>query len=285
MSKGLATTLRVLIAQGHIAHSTVSTRQRKALEPLFDAGVLEKKRQGAGWRVKVVNAGAVQKFADQRFPRGLSFDTTPGDLPRATSVHQRRNAKRATRAAAEVVLLRGLPGTELIGPETLPVGQHTTAYGVASVLLTDDPHWGYTGSIAVVENLEAFLHFEQLGVDARVACYSAGRLSGRVMAWLASPYMESATYLHCGDYDPVGVQEYLRLKECCPGRASLYVPPNLEALVRQYGRKKLIRDSPSVFKRLRSSTDPAVQRLVDIMERTGLGLEQEVLLGEARREP
>ena len=279
MSKGLATTLRVLIAQGHIAHSTVSARQRKALEPLFATGVLEKKRQGAGWRVEVVNAGAVQKFADQQFPSGLSFDTTPGDLPRATSVRQRRNAKRAARTTAEVVLLRGLAGAELIGPVPLPVGQHTTAYGVASVLLTDDFRWGYTGSMAVVENLEAFLHFEQLGVDARVACYSGGRLSRRVLAWLASPLMENATYLHCGDYDPVGVQEYLRLKKVCPGRTSLYIPPNLEVLVHQYGRKKLIRDSPSVFKRLRSSTDPAVQRLVDIMERTGLGLEQEVLLG------
>jgi hypothetical protein len=190
-----------------------------------------------------------------------------------------QTSKLAVRAAAEIVHLRGLPGTELMGPRPLPVGLHTTAYGVASFVLTDEIRWGYTGPMALVENLEAFLHFEQLGVNAPVACYSGGRLSRRVLAWLAGPAMEGATYLHCGDYDPVGVQEYLRIKEACPGRTTLYAPSNLETLVRQYGRKTLIRDSLSVLNHLRDSIDPTVQQIVDIMERTGMGLEQEVLLG------
>lgn len=279
MSKGLASTLRVLIEHGHIARSTLSVRQRKSLDSLFDTGVLEERRQGAGWRVEVVNPEAVQKFARQQFPSGLSFDTLSNNLPRATSVRRRRNAKLAARADGEIVHLRGLSGTELTGPGTLPIGLHTTAYGIASVVLTDEAHWGYTGTMALVENLEAFLHFEQLGVDAPVACYSGGRLSRRVLAWLASPAMEGAMYLHCGDYDPVGVQEYLRIKEACPGRTALYAPSNLETLVCQYGRKALVRDNSSVFNHLRDSADPAVQRIVDIMERTGMGLEQEVLLG------
>ena len=84
--------------------------------------------------------------------------------------------------------------------------------------------------------------------------------------------------MHCRDYDPVGLDEYLRIKAACPGRTELYLPSNLEDLLSRYGKKELLGSSAVVLARLRKSQDQEVRRTVTLMDRYGVGLEQEALL-------
>jgi hypothetical protein len=177
-----------------------------------------------------------------------------------------------------MILLRGFGSCTLrAGEAVLPVAYWTELAGVASLRL-DDRQWGYDGVLAVVENLEVFWNFEKLETDAELALYAQGRLSGRILEWLASPAMSEARLLHCGDYDPVGMDEYLRLKAACPNRSNLFLPPDLEDLFTRYGKRELLGSNAAVLARLRKVEDKEVRRVVQLMDRYGVGLEQEVLL-------
>lgn len=138
---------------------------------------------------------------------------------------------------------------------------------------------GVTGVMAIVENLEVFWNFEKLKTGAQLAVYAQGRLSGRVLNWLSSPAMAQARIIHCGDYDPVGLDEFLRLKAACPERTELYLPPNLGDLLSRYGKRNLLMGkNAAVLARLRKSQIQDVCRVVELMDRYGVGLEQEILL-------
>jgi hypothetical protein len=117
-----------------------------------------------------------------------------------------------------------------------------------------------------------------MGVAAGVAVYASGRLSDLALQWLGSPELSQCRFIHCGDYDPVGLDEFLRLKKVVGDRARLHIPANLCALIATYGRPELLGDSQGVLKRLRGSADPDVRKVVEILNETGCGLEQEALL-------
>jgi hypothetical protein len=154
----------------------------------------------------------------------------------------------------------------------------TTQTGAACLVLSLDRHWTMDATVAIVENLECFLHFAEMGVTADAVLYASGRLSALALTWLSSAGMSRCRFTHCGDYDPVGLAEFLRLEKAVGDRATLHIPHNLEQLVRTYGRPELLRDSTTLLNRLRSSTHPDVQHVIRILDTTGCGLDQEALL-------
>ncbi|MEW6486621.1 MAG: hypothetical protein AB1578_01740 [Thermodesulfobacteriota bacterium] len=275
----LAGRLARLLAEGSVAATALSARQRERLGALFAAGVLGEVRSGAGRRVEVRDRGALAAFSRALYPSGLEGLSGESAAPRSRAVAQVRDAKRAAGTDAEAVLLRGFGEAKITGPAgALEVGEWTRRAGVAALRVAQSCPWGWEGEMAVVENAEVFLHLEALGLSCGLALYAGGRLSRRVLAWLASPPMGGARYLHLGDYDPVGLDEYLRLARACPGRVRLFVPEGFEGLLAAYGKPALLAASPAVQARLRRAEDPEVRRVVALLDRHGAGLEQEALL-------
>jgi len=160
----------------------------------------------------------------------------------------------------------------------LPLVEWCQVANVAAIRLDDLYQWEGSGTISVVENLEVFLHFEKLGVETDLIYYAAGKLSERVLAWLSSPGLKTCQIIHFGDYDPVGIDEYLRLKRACPGRVKMYVPDDLESLMLRYGKADLLESSKSVLMRLREEKDETASKIISLMDRYNCGLEQEILL-------
>lgn len=266
-----------LLEAGEAPASRFSTRSWKALDSLVDARVLGKRKSGGGLIVEVLDPAVLERFIRARFPLG---DEEVAATPRAKAVLRLRNAKRATRTDREPILVRAfreLPCQR--DGQRLDMTHLTQLTGAVCLVLGDGAVWEMTGSLAVVENLECFLHFEDMGVDADAALYASGRFSGRVLEWLASDSMSGCRLIHCGDYDPVGLCNYLRLKARAPERTGLFVPEGLEGKLKKFGRNELVHSSPAILSRLRSSEDPDVKRVVAMMDSTGLGLEQEALLG------
>ena len=276
----LAKLLGTLLTEGSAPLSLFSASVRTALGPQFAAGILQEERFGAGTRVTVRNKAVLEAFAVQLFPSGLNI-ATAGDMPRAIAVGYYRDAKAAGTTVAEPVLIRAFNTMvfERKG-ETLPASSLTGKYGVAAFLLKEPPFWGYSGTLAIVENLEPFLCFEKMKVAADAAIYAGGKMSGRMLAWFASAEMSKCSFVHCGDYDPVGIDEYLRLKEACGARVKLHIPANIEDLFKKYGKRELLIDSEAVLRRLRSTKDPDALRIIEQMNACNTGLEQEILLLE-----
>lgn len=275
---GLARLLLRLLSEGSVPDSSLSGRSRSRLAGLLESGVLRRERSGAGFRVVVGSIEHLRRWIRDRYPTGLLIDGAAGQ-GRAGAVAALRDSRRASVPSSCPVLLRGFGNAVLDSEEgRFPVAELTDAYGVAALVVGADCGWRWEGRLAVVENSELFLSFEELGRPEGLAVYAAGRMHSALLGWLASPQMSDAVPVHFGDYDPVGLDEYLRLREACPGRVELYLPEDLERLFARYSKPGLLRGTEAVLRRLRGCGLPEVRRVVGLMDRHGAGLEQEALL-------
>jgi hypothetical protein len=276
MPDAFARLLQRMMAEGSVPRSQLSDRSLKDLRSLFDGGALNQVRSGGGLVVEVKNPETLAAFYRQRYPSDGKDVTGP---PRARAVGMLRNAKRVGRTNMEPVLVRAINQLVCTRNETMVnLFEVTRQTGSACLILDQGRFWTMQATIAIVENLECFLHFERMGVAADLAVYSAGRLSELALQWLNSPEMSDCRFVHCGDFDPVGLDEFLRLKKAVGDRARLHIPPNLSNLVSKYGRSELLIDSEAILRRLRASVDPDVCEVIEILDETCCGLEQEALL-------
>ncbi|MCK5132877.1 MAG: hypothetical protein KAR40_12070 [Candidatus Sabulitectum sp.] len=270
--------LKTLIEQGSIPSSSLRGKNRDTLKPLFTSGILDEISRGSGSVVIVASREHFDKYIKQEYPSGLDFETNDC-LPRASGVQSARNSKKTSQRDCEPVLLRGFNEAVLQSPTgILPVADLTKSHGIASFLNDGQKGFSYSGKIATVENLEFFTHFERIKSDEMLVIYTGGRISRLLLSWLSSQEMSDCSIVHYGDYDPVGLDEYLRIKEQCPGRTSLFIPENLEVLFKKYGNTELIRKSTSVLGRLRVSNDHDVRLVISLVHKYNCGLEQEILL-------
>lgn len=287
MADGLIQTLARLLEEGSVPWSSVSAKQRDQLRPLCEAGVLTVERSGGGRRLAVQNKGVVRQFAEDKYPAGLDAAraaTGSGadeSFPASEAVAHFRDAKRGA-VGAEVLLFRGAPGTT-ITYEGAPfrVGKLTKTVGVAAVVLNSEASIAVEEPLAVVENREAFLRFEDLGTTARLACLGGGFLSNRMVEWLCALDIGTGEIVHCPDYDPVGLSEFQRLHNVCGAQVRLFWPDGLETLLERYGKSDLYKDSAARLDGLADSSHPDIQRLLRLLHRHGQGLEQEILLHDA----
>lgn len=274
----LAKHLAILSDKSSLPSSSMSKADRRRIQSLFDAGVLAEEKSGAGRRLIVRNQQALQAFVLTMYPSGL--EGFKGDLPaRSKAVADRRDSKKTIGKNPVTVLVRGFNGCtfEKNGAH-LPVAEWTRSAGVAALCLESMRGWKCKGTIGTVENLETFWNIDKLAPFVDLAVYAEGRIGADVLKWLTSIEMIETQILHFPDYDPVGMDEYLRIKNACSERASLYRPEDLEKLFNLYGKAQLLRDSSAVLARLRKSDDSDVRYVVDLMDRCGVGLEQEALL-------
>lgn len=252
------------------------------VDELQTCSAVKWRSSGGGQLLSVVHFPALDAVIARYFPMGLD-DPLDEIIDRATAVLSAGDAKRARRGACEGIFIRSVQAGTVVrsvdGATELPVASLTATCGGAAILLDDDRRWSFEGTVAVVENAEAFWrHDRVLNVD--LAIYSAGRMSSRrLLDWLASPLMEECSFVHWGDYDPIGAAEYIRLLNACPGRVRMHIPEDLDSLLARYGNRKLLLKQKSVLDHIRGhASDPAIAHLVDLWDRHQRALEQEALL-------
>ncbi len=148
--------------------------------------------------------------------------------------------------------------------KAVPVTDLTRLAGGAALLLSDELRWAFSGTVAVIENAEAFWRYERVLGDVDLAVFACGKMSSRLVGWLASDLMGDCHITHWGDYDPIGVAEYVRLAQSCPGRVTFHSPPEVTDLLPKFGKRELITDQSEHLDRLRNKLqDPIVHRMVD----------------------
>ncbi|MBL8841986.1 MAG: hypothetical protein JNL90_10735 [Planctomycetes bacterium] len=280
----LADRLEALLAEGSIVGSELTPSMRERLATLFRVDVLTERKAGGGMRVVLKDRAALDAWISRNYPSGLSGTSTP--LPnRAASVANFADSKRGRSAVARPVYLRGFGDAVLRSRRaSLPLGAMTRTFKLTGVLvdldiLVDaaDP-CAVDGTIALVENLELFLHVERVVPQVDVALYAAGRLDQRLLQWIGA--MPAVRVLHVGDFDPVGLDEYRRVRAVLGERATLFVPERLAEYVRRFGKPELLVKSSAVLERVRRDPDPMIQAVLAILDVAGKGMEQEALLVE-----
>jgi hypothetical protein len=283
----LASLLHQLLKNGEIVRSKISDRARKDLATLFDLGALREDRRGGGWVVVIVNQEVVQRFADRQFPSGLFGENDASEGRRTQSLNRFGDTKSMLGLDFEFVLLRAFGEVQIttkISNRTITVDAAEITQQTGCVALTLEDRGDITdlpfirGNVATVEGPELFYRFDWAAVDVSVAILTYGRMSERLLNWVTSPMIEGSL-THFGDYDPVGLDEYRKLKERAP-RTSFFLPPNLENHFKEnkFLKPDLMDKSSGLLSRLAKTKDPIISTVITLMQRYGGGVEQEILL-------
>lgn len=276
-----AALLAKLRDSGTIPTSAISRASEEKLKPLFQSEVLTKRPRGRGTAIIVNKPGYLRQFIEKNFPEGLE-NTAKNDMTRNESARTFRDSKKRSGRTAIPVFIRGFGESTLMyrsTGHTLNTARHTELFGVTSIMLTEDePLPEYRGNIATVENLEVFTAFQRLNPKNTIAVYTGGRIHRLLLKWLSSPETSKAVVIHYGDYDPAGLGDYLRIKTAREGKTELFIPPDLNALVKKYGSETLLGKSAHLIPRLHEAADNVVKEVLEILLRNNRALEQEVLI-------
>jgi hypothetical protein len=271
---------RDLLERGVLPRSATSKVLRRLLRPLLDTRVLEEERAGSGRRIVVRDAAALRDFLAGKFPGLSSFANAPARIQAAAKL---RDSKALPSDSAEVVVLRAWRDNALLRTGA-PAGAAaaTAQHGVFAFLLGSGAAYTLRGTWAVVENPAALLHVERLGLSLAGAIYSRGRLSRHLVGWLAAQTASDFIALHLPDYDPVGLDDWERLRRALGSRTRLHLPADLERRFARLANAALLErpHSQAMIEPLRASTDPGTRRVIALIDRYHGGLEQETLFAE-----
>jgi len=273
--------LSELALAGHLPASRFSPGALREIRTALDARLLEKRRQGAGERLVILDPEGFRTWLLSRFP-ALGGDAAAS--PRAANIAQARDSKRGSRGLSHFPVLARAHGDL---PALADLARATRAWGGAALLLEVTPDETVLGGPALppgirvmtLENPETFYRSQTLQdhADVFLLCGTGGRLREAFIQWLAA--QETLAILHFGDFDPVGLQEFARLQARMPGRVSLHLPDDLEARFKRFSNRALL-EAPAnraILAALPRGLSPAMDRVLELIAIHG-PLEQEAFL-------
>jgi hypothetical protein len=262
---------------GSISKSKISKVTLRRLQPLIDSQIIELKRIRAGQSYLVNNSSGLDRFVEGEFPSGLKPLTSLSQNPRAQAIALKKDAHKA-KSNQLPLFLRGFGEAKLIKKDiVLPVAELTKIAGGAAITIDPQCSWSFSGTIVTVENSELYFNIEKVIPKVDIAINTVGRNSSMLIDWFASDHLKNAQFIHCGDFDPVGLQEYLKIKAKCPARTRLYIPPEMEKMF-VYANPERVRKQKGILKNLRHTDDEEVLSVIKLLDKYNGGVDQEILL-------
>jgi hypothetical protein len=276
--ENIAAQLNGLLDQGTRALSRCSALLLETLRPLLQAGVVVEERSSAGRRLSVRDPAALREFTRRRFPNAPMATVLAS---RVAGVAGFRNSKVFASDTPELVSLRAWR-EDALTKDAEPVGAAaaTMRHGAFTFLLRPASSYVLHGTCALVENPIVFTEFERLQLPVALVICSHGRVSKRILDWLT--HMDSPDFrlVHLPDYDPVGLGEFVRLRQRLGSRVSLHVPTGIEQRFARFSNPALLGapNSQAMLATLRQEKICELHTILELINRHNAGLEQEALL-------
>lgn len=270
-----------MLARGGLPLSACSNALLQVLRPVLDSGVVAEEKSGGGRRLVARDAVALRAFFAGRYPDAQAFSGAPN---RIVSVGSFRDSKTLTNNAAEIVCVRAWSEGALLR-DGLPVDvvSATREHGVFAFSLEVASPYSVRGVCALVENPVVFALVERLTLTVDLALYGRGRISNRLLDWLVQTNAPNCKLIHLPDYDPVGLNEFARIRARLGDRVELHLPVNLPAHFARFAKRSLLEaaNNQVLLRNLRRTTDPEIRSVIELIEHHNGGLEQEALLLDA----
>ena len=268
-----------LLQQGMLQRSVCSRSIITALKPLFDTGIIRWEKAAGGQRLVVANSSGFERWFRQHFPETqVGEDITSS---RIQAVAKFRDTKALPSNLPEIVCLRSTQdGALLRNGQAIETTGPTKENGVFAFALADQSPFTLSGSCALIENPAVFHNFERLKIAMPLVIYAGGCSSRRLVSWLKSNSQHGLKVLHLPDYDPLGLTEFLRLYDQLGNAVTLHLPDTLPQLFRSHSKAGLLADSKNqrMLIELRKAKHISVKRVVEMIDESNAGLEQEALL-------
>lgn len=259
-----------LLRDGTVPRSAVTSESVAVLEQLVVLGYVTEETQGARRRIVVRNAGGFATWVAGTYPQ-------PSESPllgrRAGNIARVRDSKggRSTHDRQPMLLRWFDPDP------AAPFAALTQQWGVAAVTsdrcadLLPPSRW----VLLTVENWESFVATDYTGCqDTIIVIYTGGNPAEATIQALGSLQPAPIRAIHFGDYDWSGIAIYRRIRAIL-SPIELYVPENIEALMRTYGNRGVIDGQLPLRER---DDDPRdVHDVIRLISQYNAGLEQEIV--------
>jgi len=267
----------------HNIEVPASSVKHAAVNKMLDDGVLQKKQLSKTKAVILVqDAAALAVYLNNIF--GISslkdyIEKYAGEtLTRSEAVAISSNSKlRSIRTFKGFLVNSYQPVTATLHGKAFIVDPPDGSYIFISDWESFIPDASCT--IIGVENAENFRQARRLqhlftGLAPLFVCRYP--VSNDLVSWLKQI---PNTYLHFGDLDFEGIHIYLaEYKQHLQEKASFFVPPNMEDMLKQYGNRELYNRQHANRKLPSQLHEPTIQTLVTMLHQYKKVLEQEVFI-------
>lgn len=268
--------LKRLIDNGSLPASTLQNSAKPEIENLRSNGFIELRRSGSGARYYLIDCEVIKKIIDA--------NTYKGDMstlsPKAKAVAMHGDAHKGKDSSMLFIL--SATDNEVIWDNNinkLDIFNYSSKYGVASLVAKIGDGWSTNKPIALVENLDLLIYAQQYFLDIKFSgtvLYYSGMVSGKLLDWL-SESERADSYVMFPDYDIVGLNNYIRVKDRLGNKVSIFIPDNLKELILMYGIEDTLQNSQADRTSIENTKYKDAIELYKLLLETGKTLHQEAL--------
>ncbi len=226
---------------------------------LVNAKIINKPQRGVGF-IEILNSNRFNEFYLKTYPRA--------DIKIQTEIDNQKkfkNTKATSIKKDRVIFIRGFQNIVVNGIK-IDLLKITKEHKIFSAVLQSLE----AKKICFVENLSSFFIAEKLLGEDYVYIHFYGRLPKTAVL----KKIQCKQYLHCGDYDFMGLSEYLRAKKVYDN-CRLYKPENFTILFDEYSKPRKAKDIK--YNNIKESTDDDIVEIVKKIEESDRFLEQQIL--------
>ena len=278
-----------LLNAGSISVSSASSKVAKQLfHQLVQIGLVQKRRKGAGNQFQLLDSDGLKAYIDSCYPSGLLLVKTTDAPRRVQGIISGKNSKKLNKLDFDIITLRGNQ-TIVYGDKKYHLEAVTDNNIYVSVKVARGSHirlLQVSKTIITVENPTAFCALDSmLDISWDVAIYTKGKMSNILLKQLQAWSLQGQNIIHFGDYDYVGLLEFLRVLKCSPN-ARFYLPNSLtSSFFKRFGNSQLLEKQTTQHKELKqivsklpdSSGKNDFRKAYDLIQNSAVGLEQESL--------
>ncbi len=238
----------------------ISIKNSSIFKSLVSSKVIEPIQRGKGY-IEILKQKRFNEFYSKKFPNpNIDIKTEIDNQKKfrdtkATPIHKDR-----------VIFIRGFKDI-IINNKEISLKDITQEHQLFSTVLKNMK----TQKICFVENLQPFLNAEKLLGKDFVYIHFYGRFPKKDIL----RNIECEEYLHFGDYDSVGLSEYLKASDIY-NNCKLFIPDNFEFLSKKYSTKRKEKDT--IHKNVKISLKKEVINIREQLENTGEYLEQQIIM-------
>lgn len=148
--------------------------------------------------------------------------------------------------------------------------------GSVNYYLTKKESW-LTGKLVLIENIESFLSCDDYFPNCDIAVYYSGNISDSLINCL---YDSKCTIVFFPDYDPVGMNNYCKIKDRLGDRVELFVPQNISELFESSSYRIIDKNkNREILASLnRRSLPDEVTPIIQLIQKHHGGAEQELVI-------
>lgn len=266
--------LKKILDDGYITGSKIPKSAKSSVDQLVAINALELNILKRGSRYSIGNQEIFQAEISARYPEGLesvvNFDS---ESSRYLGVKSLKDAKLSRKKYPTVQVFVKDSSKVIIDGKNAPEGIEEFSL---SVLVDSLCKWDVKGKVILIENQEPYLRSKSLFSEvSAIICYN-GRINDKISEWI---YESKMNVIICPDYDPVGLDEYWKLKCKIGDRLDIFLPKSIsddfkyatsELLDKGKNREVLLRLANT------ESLDLPAQRILELIQKWNAGLMQEI---------